>query len=78
MFQFRSRGGAFVPLAVRSRLGILGFLPMLDETPGRHELASARSFTEHYRGARCLFVHLGTVDRDLGRDARVVPLSHLV
>jgi len=78
LFQFRSRGGAFVPLALRTRLGILGFIPMLDEVPGRHELASAQSFLANYKGARCLFIHLGNVDRALGKDMRIVPLSHLV
>jgi len=77
MFQYRSRGGAYVPLAVRCSLGTLGFIPMLDETPGRHELASARSFQAAYLGARCAFVHLGDLDRTLGGDLRVVPLAAL-
>ena len=78
VFQFRSRGGAFVPLALQTRLGTLGWIPMLDETPGRHELASARSFLDAYPGARCLFVHLGSLDRSIGPQQRIIPLSHLV
>lgn len=78
MFQFRSRGGAFVPLAVRSGAHVLGFIPMLDETPGKHELASAQSFTATYKQSRCVFVHLGKTDRSIGADMRIVPLSCLV
>lgn len=78
VFQFRSRGGAFVPLALRTQLGILGFIPMLDEVPGRHELASAQSFLANYKNARCLLIHLGKTDRLLGKDLRIMPLGHLV
>ncbi len=78
LFQFRSRGGAFVPLTLRTKQGILGFIPMLDEVPGRHELASAQSFIANYPNARCLFVHLGKEDRLLGKEMRIVPLGHLV
>lgn len=77
-FQYRTRAGAFVPIAVRAKAGILGFIPMLSETAGRHELASAKSFLEAYPGARCLLIHQGTTDRELGRDLRVLPLGHLV
>lgn len=78
VFQFRSRGGAFVPLALRTRPGTLGFIPMLDEVPGKHELASAQSFISNYKNARCLFVHHGKSDRLIGKEMRIVPLSHLV
>ena len=78
LFQFRSRGGAFVPLAVRSKHGILGLIPMLDEAPGKHELASAQSFLSIYERSRCLFVHLGKSDRTVGAAMRVVPLACLV
>jgi predicted AAA+ superfamily ATPase len=77
-FQYRSRGGAFVPLAIHSRLGTLGLIPLLDEVPGKHEMASARSFLQRYRRAKCLFIHLGRADRALGPDLRIVPLAALV
>jgi predicted AAA+ superfamily ATPase len=78
LFQFRSRGGAFVPLAVRSGSRSLGIIPMLDETPGRHELGSARSFLSTYEHSRCVFVHLGTSDRSIDRSMRVLPLSRMM
>jgi len=78
LFQYRNRGGSFVPLAIQTTRGALGFIPMLDETPGKHELASAQSFLGQFKGARCLFVHLGESDRVLGHNLRILPLSHLV
>lgn len=78
LFQFRSRGGAFVPLAVRSGNRSLGIIPMLDETPGKHELGSARSFLATYENSRCIFVHLGESDRIIDRSMRVIPLSRMI
>lgn len=78
LFQYRSRGGAFVPLALRSaKAAPIGFIPMLDETPGKHEIASAQSFINRYPGSRCLYIHLGESDRMLGGNQRIIPLGHL-
>ena len=77
LFQFRNRGGAFVPLALSTQRGTLGWIPMLDETPGKHEMASAKSFLDSYENARCLFVHQGQLDRSLGSKLRIVPLGVL-
>jgi len=77
-FQYRSRGGAFIPLAIRAKFGVLGLIPMLDETPGKHELASAQSFLSAYEHSRCIFVHLGKSDRTVGPAMRVIPLACLV
>jgi len=78
LFQYRNRGGAFVPLALRTKFGTLGFIPMLDETPGKHEMASAHSFLNSYKDGRCLFIHHGQLDRTLGNSLRIVPVSCLV
>jgi predicted AAA+ superfamily ATPase len=78
LFQYRSRGGAFVPLALHTKRGTLGLIPMLDETPGKHEMASARSFLDSYKEGKCLFIHLGQLDRSLGDNLRIVPISVLV
>lgn len=78
MLHVRKRGGAFVPLALRTQRGVLGFIPLLDEVPGKHEMASAQSFVTNYQGARCVFVHLGKTDRMLAGNMRVVPLGCLV
>ena len=78
LFQYRNRGGAFIPLALHTKLGTLGFVPMLDETPGKHEMASAHSFLASYKDGKCLFIHLGELDRQLGNNLRIIPLSSLV
>lgn len=78
LFQFRNRGGTFVPLALHTKLGTLGFIPMLDETPGKHEMASANSFLNTYKNSKCLFIHLGELDRCIGNALRILPLSFLV
>jgi len=78
IFQYRSRGGAYVPLALHSKYGELGFLPMLDQTPGKHEMASARSFLDHYPKGKCILIHLGSVDRVVSHRLRIIPLSKLV
>jgi len=78
LFQYRNRGGAFVPLALHTRFGALGFIPMLDEIPGKHEMASAYSFLNSYKNGRCLFIHHGKLDRSLGDSLRTVPISFLV
>jgi predicted AAA+ superfamily ATPase len=54
-FQFRTRGGSFVPLAIRSPDSILGVIPILGE-PTRSERASAQSFLKKYINAKVLFV----------------------
>lgn len=76
--QLRNRGGAFVPLVLRNKLGSLGIIPILDENPGRHELASARSFLDRAPGSKAIFVHLGTNDRVHSRSLRTLPVSSLV
>jgi len=78
LFQYRNRGGAFVPLAIRSSQRCLGLIPILNETPGRHDIASAQSFISSYPGARCIFTHLGKLDRIVGDSMRILPLSLLV
>jgi predicted AAA+ superfamily ATPase len=78
LFQYRNRGGAFVPLALHTKHGELGFIPMLDETPGKHEMASAHSFLNSYKNGKCLFIHHGQLDRSLGSKLRIIPISFLV
>ena len=77
-FQYRNRGGAFVPLAIQTRSGTLGFIPMLDEQPGKHEIASASSFIKDFGNAKCVFLHEGKSDRALSKSLRILPLASLV
>ena len=65
IFQYRTRGGAHVPLAVRFGARNLGLIPLLEANPGRQAMGSATSFLKNYPGARVVFVHPGTESRVL-------------
>ena len=56
-FQYRTRGGAYVPLAVRSGKSIIGFLISLEANPQRSILMSAASFGKRFPGARVAILH---------------------
>jgi len=77
-FQYRTRGGAYVPLCVeRGARGFLGIIPILEENPGRQALASAASFTRKYVGAKVLFVHPYQSSAVLSDDLAVLPATSL-
>jgi predicted AAA+ superfamily ATPase len=78
IFQFRNRGGAFLPLCFRSNEGELGIIPIHDENPGEASLATARSFLNTYSKAKVLFVHLGENDQVLSSRMRVLGVSKLL
>ena len=78
LFQFRNRGGAYVLLAIYSGSRALGIILMFDETPGKHELGSARSLLSSYGQSRGVFAHLGKSDRCIDRSMRVLLLSKIV
>ena len=71
IFQFRNRGGAYVPLCIRAGKAILGIIPMLTENPQPGLFATARSFLKTYSGAKLLLVHQGKSDRVLDADSRI-------
>lgn len=55
--QYRTRGGAFIPLVVRSGERALGIIPMMAENPDLHVLGSARSFLKANPKASVLCIH---------------------
>lgn len=75
--EFRTRGGAYVPLALHSPSGSLGILPVLEENPSPQALGSARAFQRAYRGAKILFAHRGRTDACLSDSQRTLPVSKL-
>jgi len=56
LFQFRTRAGTLVPVAIRNQHKILGFIPTSENIPNRKERAAARSFLSRYATAKVLFV----------------------
>lgn len=77
-FQYRTRGGAFVPLCFRDKNGVLGIIPILEESPNESELASARSFLGKTPRSKALFVHLGSHDQILSNRMRTFGICQLI
>ena len=59
LFSFRTHDGTDVPLVLRCSKGILGIIPVEEDTIHRKALESARSFLKHYPKARVVFAYLG-------------------
>jgi predicted AAA+ superfamily ATPase len=55
--QYRTRGGAFVPLVVRCGQKVLGIIPMVEENPGLQVLGSAKSFLKANPEGSVICVH---------------------
>jgi len=55
-FCFRTRGGAEVPLAFETHLGVVGIIPTLFDSPLPSLLASAQSFQKAYPGSKVLIL----------------------
>lgn len=81
-FQYRNRGGAYVPLAVHAtsdhQRTTLGFVPILGSTPEKQALGSAQSFLKKYPSSKILFITDDGADRILSDKMRVIPLAKLV
>jgi predicted AAA+ superfamily ATPase len=78
LFQYRTRGGAYVPFCFRSKYGLLGIMPILNESPNEGAMASARSFVKAYPNARLLFVHTGKYDQVITSQMRVLGMSKVI
>lgn len=80
-FQYRNRGGAHVPLAVRINTGghqaHLGLIPVLGMTPTQHDLGSADSFLKKFPSSKILFVTLDDTDRVLSPTMRLIYIGRL-
>jgi predicted AAA+ superfamily ATPase len=57
VFQFRTRGGAYIPFAFQNGSKALGIIPGLDETPSRIDLASAKSFLNCFKEGIVIYIH---------------------
>lgn len=55
-FQFRTRNGALVPLALRSEGRVLGFLPINGKRPNISERRVAQSFLSAYGNSKLIFL----------------------
>ena len=59
IFQYRTRGGAVVPLVFRNRIGCLGIIPILSPDQASSVLGSVNSFLKTYSNGKVLLLHPG-------------------
>lgn len=59
IFQYRTRGGALVPLAFHTRNGSLGIIPCIEGSATASAVKSAQSFVGKIRNSRVLILHSG-------------------
>jgi predicted AAA+ superfamily ATPase len=77
-FHFLTRGGARVPFCFQTQSGILGFLPIEQESPNRSDSATAASFLKSYANAK--FVFLCKTNKAIKIDNRsvILPIHFVV
>lgn len=78
LYQYRTRGGALVPLCVRHRNAELGFIALPSEEVTRQAMGSAMSFLKNKKNSRVVFVHMGKKVEYLGPTLIQVPVGCLV
>jgi predicted AAA+ superfamily ATPase len=76
-FQYRTRGGAFVPLAFATRRGKLGLIPEPLAGPTNTAVASARSFLRAYPGASVVIAPAGGGVERIAPGILSIPLTRL-
>lgn len=55
-FQYRTRGGAFVPFCISKNQKTIGFIPLENPEDYEHKLSAANSFLGAYNNAKIIFV----------------------
>lgn len=78
LFQYRTRSGVNVPLVFRLATGELGIIPIMEDYPSPHAMASAQSFLKFYPKGKIVFASAGTNDALLSPRIRVLPAVKLV
>ncbi len=79
IFQYRTRGGAFIPFAFRNKMGCLGIVPVLSPDRVQSVLGSVNSFLKSYSNSKVLIVY-PEVEKLNFVQPRVLalPLGHLI
>ncbi len=77
-YQYRTRGGATVPLCFRKGDQNLGVIPLLEDTPGKTEISSAQSFVKTMSKAKVLLVHSSKRDFLVDKNIRALGISQLL
>lgn len=77
-YQYRTRGGAKVDIAIRTPLGRLGVIPVSSDVPTSSALASARSFVSDSPKARVVIAHTGSDFRKVSENIISLPYPLLI
>ncbi|MCM2279496.1 MAG: AAA family ATPase [Oligoflexia bacterium] len=77
-YQYRTRGGARVDIAIRTSVGRLGIIPVRGDGPAASALASARSFIADSVGAKAVIAHSGSKVSRVGESIMAVPYPMLL
>lgn len=78
IFQYRTRGGALVPLCFRLPKGEIGVIPVLEDYPSPQAIKSASSFLKAYPNGKILFATWGNKSVEISPRSRVLPALALV
>ncbi len=78
IFQYRTRGGALVPLVFAQGHRALGIIPILSETPETTDIKSGASFLKKYPDSKLIFMHAGEKIQVLDSRQLVAPAVSLV
>ena len=57
VFQYRTRGGAIIPLAFKNKAGVLGIIPVLSAANAQNVMGSVNSFLKTYANSKVIIVH---------------------
>jgi predicted AAA+ superfamily ATPase len=78
VFQYRTRSGAYVPIAFQTKAGTIGYIFSLDESPSPQALASAKSFLDRFPQSRVVILHQFKRVQVLNPNIALCPLSLLL
>ncbi len=71
-FQYRTRGGAYIPLAFRHQQGIVGILPIEKIDSISHHSGSIKSFLATYENSKMIVLHPGSKNEYEAVNGRVL------
>lgn len=74
-FQYRTRGGAYVPFAFQTTHGVVGYIPILGIKAPVTAVASARSFIRQYPNAKVILVHQGKSFERIEKNIYAFPIG---
>jgi hypothetical protein len=78
LFQYRTRGGADIPLAWHTKNGTVGLIPCIEHTPTASAIKSAQSFLRSYSDSRVLILTNGHEYRKISDRLFSAPLESVL